>query len=93
MVDGFVAQLQSVFVVGCQVGHLCLQLAIRVTQQLCYQTLLEDRMRKINTCYLKQTTANRFKALMGDELSKRYLHYDIRRDAVSQQLVQSGSNL
>lgn len=48
VVDSFVAQLQSVFVVGCYVGHLGLQLTVAVTQQLCYQTLLEDWTRKIN---------------------------------------------
>lgn len=53
VVNSFAAQLQSVFVEGCHVGHLCLQLAIAVTQQLRYKTLLEDWMRKINTHYLK----------------------------------------
>lgn len=41
VVDSFAAQLQSVFVVSCHVGHLCLQLPIAVTQQLPYQSLSE----------------------------------------------------
>lgn len=54
VVDSFVAQLQSVFIVSCHVGHVCLQLAVAVTQQLGYQTLFEDRKRKINTYKLKR---------------------------------------
>lgn len=52
VIDSLIAQLQSVFVVGCHVGHLRLQLAIAVTQQLCHQTLLEDWTGKINSHYL-----------------------------------------
>lgn len=46
MVDGFVAQLQSVFVVRCHVGYLRLQLPVTVIQQFFNQTLLDDRTGK-----------------------------------------------
>lgn len=49
VVDGLVAQLQSVFVVGSHVSHLGLQLTVAVAQQLCHQTLWEHWVRCMNT--------------------------------------------
>lgn len=41
VVDGFVAQLQSMLVIGCQVCHLCLELAVTVLQELRHETLVK----------------------------------------------------
>lgn len=54
VVDSLASQLHSVFVVSCHVSHLCLQLPVAVAQQLCNQTLSNDRIRYVNTCELKQ---------------------------------------
>lgn len=54
VVDSLASQLQSVFVVSCHVSHLCLQLPVAVAQQLCNQTLSNDRIRYVNMCKLKQ---------------------------------------
>lgn len=86
VVDGLVAQLQPVFIVGGHVSHLGLQLTVAVAQQLCHQTLWEQWISCMNTSAAPQLSQ------LWWQMS-RYLHDDIRRDAVCQQLVQTGSNL
>lgn len=78
VVDGLVAQLQPVLIVGSQVSHLCLQLPVAVVQQLCEQTLSEH--------WISTTVVSELQM-------SQYLHDDVGRDAVCQQLVQTGSHL
>lgn len=85
VVDGLAAQLQPVFVVGSHVSHLGLQLAVAVAQQLRHQALREHRVHE-----------NLHSATVVSEpprQTSRYLHDDVRRDAVCEQLVQTRSNL